>query len=94
VTGPAERFDLAKVTVEGTEPLLADLPLQGTYEHPPLPDGEDAGEYVVPIGWDQTRAREDAMKGMFASTNNACKLRNRFTLEHLATSFGLEEAGA
>jgi hypothetical protein len=58
-----------------------------------LPDDEDAAEYVVPISWHQSRPRENAVwaKGMFAKQNSACKLRNRFTLEQLATAFNLDE---
>ena len=68
------------------------MPLSGNYTHAPLPDGEDAGEYVVPIDWQQTRSRSDAfwVKGMFANQNSACKLRNAFTLEQLATAFDLD----
>ena len=55
-------------------------------------NGEDHREYVVPVRWERTRARSDAywVKGMFANQNSACKLRNRFTLEQLASAFELE----
>lgn len=91
VAGPAEPFESARVTVHGEAKRLSDLPLRGSYEHPPLPDGEDASEYVVPVTWQETRSREQAvwLKGMFANQNSACKLRNQFTLEHLATAFDL-----
>ena len=67
------------------------MPLSGNHTHAPLPDGEDAGEYVVPIDWQQTRTRSDAVwvKGVFANQNSACKLRTSFTLEQLATAFDL-----
>lgn len=96
VTGPAEPFDVASVLVDGEARALSSLPLAGTYAHPPLPDGEDAAEYVVPVSWHQSRPRESAVwaKGMFANQNSACKLRNRFTLEKLATAFNLDEDGA
>jgi len=94
VTGPAEPFEQVKVTVDGTERALADMTLKGNYQHPPLPDGEDAAEYVVPVSWQQTRARDGAewTKGMFANQNSACKLRNRFTLDRFAAAFGLDDA--
>jgi hypothetical protein len=95
VTGAAEPFDMATVLVDGEARALSSLPLVGTYAHPPLPDDEDAAEYVVPVSWYQSRPRESAVwaKGMFASEHSACKLRNRFTLEQLATSFNLDEEG-
>ncbi len=67
-------------------------PLQAAYQHPPLPTGEDHREWVVPVAWQCTRSRAGAhwVKGMFANQNSACKLRNRFTLEQLATAFDLE----
>ena len=94
VTGP-EPFDMATVLVDGEARALSSLPLVGTYVHPPLPDDEDAAEYVVPVSWYQSRPRESAVwaKGMFASEHPACKLRNRFTLEQLATAFNLDEDG-
>jgi len=84
------------VTIDGQPRTLADLPLNGKYAHPPLPDGEDAEEYVVPVAWHHTLNRQDAVwvKGMFANQNSACKLRNHFTLEHLATAFKLGDAGS
>ena len=95
VTGPAMPFDMATVLVDGEARALSSLPLVGTYVHPPLPDDEDAAEYVVPVSWYQSRPRESAVwaKGMFASEHPACKLRNRFTLEQLATAFNLDEDG-
>ena len=91
VSGPAQPFESATVTVDGDHQRLADLTLQGNYTHAALPDGEDAGEYVVPIDWQQTRERSEAfwVKGMFANQNSACKLRNAFTLEQLAMAFDL-----
>lgn len=89
VTGEARPFDEA-VLDDGV--LLAQQPLRANYEHSPLP-GEDHREYVVPVRWQQTRPRSEAfwVKGMFANQNSACKLRNRFTLEQLATAFDLQD---
>jgi hypothetical protein len=93
VTGEAQPFEEAVVDVGGQPSRLADQSLRAAYQHPPLPNGEDHREYVVPVSWEQTRPRSDAfwVKGMFANQNSACKLRNRFTLEKLSTAFGLED---
>lgn len=93
VTGEAQPFEEAVIDVGGETSRLADQSLRAAYQHPTLPNGEDHREYVVPISWDQTRPRSDAfwVKGMFANQNSACKLRNRFTLEKLATAFELED---
>ncbi len=93
VTGEAMPFDEASVELGNGTARLAELPLQAAYQHPPLPSGEDHREYVVPVSWERTRSRADAVwaKGMFANQNSACKLRNRFTLDQLATAFGLED---
>jgi len=92
IAGPAQPFEVATVTVDGESRPLAQLSLTGNYTHAALPDGEDSGEYVVPVDWHQTRARSDAfwVRGMFANQNSACKLRNQFTLEQLATAFDLD----
>jgi hypothetical protein len=92
VTGEAMPFDEAVVTGDdGHVVKLADEPLEGSYHHQELPDGEDNLEYVVPVRWLNTRGREDAFKvtGLFANQNSATKLRNKFTLEQLTQAFGL-----
>jgi len=92
VVGPAQRFDQAKIVVAGQERNVAELELNGSYQHSPLPDNEDAAEYLVPIKWEKAWDRKDAVwvKGMFANENSVCKLRNRFTLDALTRAFGLE----
>ncbi|SFE52511.1 endonuclease NucS domain-containing protein [Blastococcus tunisiensis] len=93
VAGEARPFEDAVVDLEGELVKLADQPLAAAYQHPPRPNGEEHREYVVPVTWERTRPRSDAywVKGMFANQNSACKLRNRFTLEQLATAFHLGE---
>jgi len=95
VTGLAQRFDDAVVTVDGVERGLASLKLHGSYHHSEGVDGEDTAEYVVPVRWEQTRPREQAVweRGMFANQNSACKLHNSFTLDALAAAFGIEDKG-
>ncbi len=92
VTGPAQPVDTAVLDVNGQAVPMASLKLKGSYSHSPLPDGEDVREYVVPVAWERTRSRSDAIwvKGMFANQNSACKLRNQFTLQQLAAAFGLD----
>jgi hypothetical protein len=93
VTGQAQPFDEAVIQVADETVPLADQPLLAKYEHAALPSGEDHREYVVPVSWQETRPRSEAFwtKGMFANQNSACKLRNRFTLEQLASAFDLED---
>nr|WP_279591082.1 endonuclease NucS domain-containing protein [Modestobacter marinus] len=93
VTGEAQPFEAAVVTVDGEQLLLSDQQLAAGYQHQPLPSGEDHREFVVPVEWTATRSRDDAVwvKGMFANQNSACKLRNRFTLEQLVEAFALTD---
>lgn len=91
VTATAEPFDTATVTVDGQPVPLHEQPLTGRYHHPSATAVDDAQDYVVTIDWDTTVDRSAAVweKGMFANQNSACKLRNQFTLDRLAESFGL-----
>lgn len=93
VTEEARPFEEAVFDVGGQPVALAEQSLRAEYQHLPLPNGEDHREYVVPVRWERTRSRSDAywVKGMFANQNSACKLRNRFTLDQLATAFELDE---
>ena len=91
VTGDAMPFDRATLSVDGQTVRMRDLELLGHYTHDV--DDEDSAEYIVPVEWEQTLDREDAVwqKGYFANQNSACKLRNRFTLDGLYAAFGLLE---
>jgi hypothetical protein len=46
----------------------------------------------VPVRWFTSKPRTGAYweKGMFANQNSACKLRQEFTLDRLATHFGVD----
>lgn len=92
VIGAAVPFEHAELIMDGQISKLAALPLKGNYQRRPSTAAEDNREYVVPVTWDTTLAREEAVweKGMFANQNSACKLRNRFTLERLAAAFNVE----
>lgn len=97
VTGPARRFDQARVTVDGAQTALASLPLAGTYKHGKngAIETDEMAEWVVPVRWLTAVPAEQAYweKGMFANQNSACKLRQEFTLERLAKHFDLVEGG-
>lgn len=91
VIGEATTFDDAVLEVAGNEEKMSALPLVGSYRHHNgAPDNE---EWVVPIAWEKTLDRSEAIweKGYFANQNSACKFRNRFTLEGLTTAFGLAD---
>lgn len=92
VTGEAVPFAEAVVGEGDGTARLADRPLTGSYSHPPRED-EDTAEYLVPVRWEHTRPRPQAIwvKGMFANQNSACPLRSKFTLDTLAEAFGLHD---
>lgn len=95
VTGPAQRFDSARVIVDEVEVDLVDEPLLGTYVHSKdgARDSDEVAEWVVPVRWFAAVPAQQAYwkKGMFANQNSACKLRQEFTLERLAQHFGLDD---
>ncbi|CAN5296588.1 hypothetical protein BH23GEM4_BH23GEM4_23640 [soil metagenome] len=80
------------VDVNGARVSILEAPLKAPNmgEHA---DDQELSEYVVRVEWQHTAPLEDAVweKGMFANQNSACKLRNKFTLEHLAQRFGLDD---
>lgn len=94
VIGLAQRFDEARVSVDGVDVPLAAQSLVGSYERGK--DGQRASdevaEWVVPVRWFTAVPPEQAYweKGMFANQNSACKLRQEFTLERLAAHFALD----
>jgi hypothetical protein len=57
-------------------------------------DADDAklGEWVVPVQWIDTRAREQAIRDsdFFANQNSAVKLTHGYTLQQLTKAFDLE----
>jgi hypothetical protein len=91
VIGEAMTFEDATLSVDGSLRKMAELPLEGVYEH--NFDVDDSEEYVVPVRWIRAMPRGEAVweKGFFANQNSACKLRSRFTLDELATRFGLDD---
>ena len=94
-TGPAQRFDTALVTVDGVQVALADQPLVGGYGQgdAAVVATDDMAEWIVPVRWFATVPADQAYweKGMFANQNSACKLRQEFTLQRLASHFGVDE---
>lgn len=95
VTGPAQRFDHARVTVDGVDVALATQPLTGNYQHVKDggPETDEIAEWVVPVRWSRAVPVDQAYweRGMFANQNSACKLRQEYTLERLAQHFRLTE---
>lgn len=68
--------------------------LNAPYAHgnPGQAQTDDVAEYVVPVRWFTSKPKTGAYweKGMFANQNSACKLRQEFTLDRLATHFGVD----
>jgi hypothetical protein len=56
-------------------------------------DNLDLCEYLVRVEWIKTVPRDQAYweRGMFAIQHTVCRLRNRFTIEHLAKHFEIED---
>lgn len=56
-------------------------------------DDPQLAEYVVPVKWIKTRARDQAVKDsdFFANQNSAVKLTHGYTLRRLAEAFGVDE---
>ena len=96
-TGPAQRFDDARVEVDGVDVPLAEQSLVGTYQRgdEATPEPDETAEWVVPVQWIVSVPAERAYweKGMFAIRNSACKLRQEFTLVRLAQHFELDGGG-
>jgi len=92
VLAPAQRFEDARVVVNGADVTLASQPLTGTYTHQRDEVDENA-EWVVRVDWINTVPEKDAywVKGMFASQHSACKLRQEFTLDRLGEHFGIHD---
>jgi hypothetical protein len=91
VTGEAQRFDQARVNIDGIAMPLRDLELVGTYRHED-DEADDAAEWAVPIEWIHAVPKEQAIwkNGMFANQNTAAKLRQQFTIEQVTEAFNLE----
>lgn len=88
VTGPATRVRDFRVSVDGEERPLLELPLAAKKmsEHA---DDPDLSEYVVPVEWTVEVPRDQAFRksGLFANQNIACKLRDTATLKALVEHF-------
>lgn len=89
---PATRFEVAEVRAGEQWVPLHKQTLAGFYRKDTNADDDDA-EWVVPVDWIDARPESGAYweKGMFGSQHSACKLRQEFTLERLATHFGLDD---
>lgn len=90
----AVKFDDAQVLIDNEWEPLAAQELHATYAHGLEGEAktDDNAEYVVPVRWITSIPKDQAFweKGMFANQNSACKLRQEFTLERIATHFGID----
>ncbi|MFF4989505.1 endonuclease NucS domain-containing protein [Streptosporangium saharense] len=93
VTGEARPAHEAILEIDGELRRFTDLELKGSYRHKGDEHDETLAEYIVPVTWIQTVPRDSARwaQGMFANQNSACKLRNKFTLDHLYKEFNLTD---
>lgn len=92
VTGPAAPVEEGTLEVDGQSVPFARIPMHGRYSHGATAVAEGRGEYFLPVRWIDARPVEEAYweKGMFANQNSACKLRQQFTLERLASHFDID----
>ncbi|SDL36851.1 hypothetical protein [Streptomyces indicus] len=53
--------------------------------------GEDRCEWIVPVTWEASVPRAEALwrTGFFANQNSACKLRACFTIDEVSRHFGI-----
>lgn len=81
-----------KVTINGTEMPILDVPLEapGMEEYA---DDSERSERLVRVEWLKTLPAKEAVreKGMYANQNSATKLRNKFTLDKLTEYFALDD---
>jgi hypothetical protein len=68
---------------------MAELDLQGRYQHQATGDDDETAEHVVPVTWQHTVSLGEALRGggLFASTHSACKLRHQYTIAKLTEAF-------
>lgn len=74
---------------------LSGQPLDGTYQHagPGQEETDEITDWVIPVRWLATVSLDQAFMeaGMFSNPNAACRLRQEFTLERLATHFEVDD---
>ncbi len=77
--------------VDGRPVPFRSLDLKAPYIHESegTDPHEDHREWIVPVQWTHTVAREDAFRipGLFANQNSACRLRHRFTVDTVTSFF-------
>lgn len=61
VTGPVLPYDGAVLEMDGEQQRFTDLPLQGSYARNGDQEDRTLVEYVVPVAWTKTCARDDAV---------------------------------
>ena len=76
----------------GYDKRLLDLPLVGPGIQRNLDDPETA-EWIVGVSWIRDFLESEALwtPGMFANQNTVCRMRNQFTIEQIASAWGLAD---
>ncbi|MFI6211030.1 endonuclease NucS domain-containing protein [Nocardia brasiliensis] len=91
VVGEAQPADEVELTVDDIAIPFHSLDLKAEYRHTPTQPvaDEDYREWVLPVRWHRTVARDNALRkrGLFANQNSACNLRNQFTIDEVTSFF-------
>jgi hypothetical protein len=89
----ATRIKDFKVTLDGKQISILDIPDLKAPKMWENADDPELSEYAVGIEWLQTLPPEQAIreKGLFANQNSACRLRDQNTIERLVKAFHLDE---
>lgn len=93
VTAEARPYPEALLSTGGVTRRMEELDLAGSYVHTEAPqDGQDRREWVVPVDWQATVPRAQALwkPGMFANQNSACRLRSKFSIEQATQYFKID----
>jgi hypothetical protein len=92
VTGAAVPVNEFKVTTDGSEVPILQMPLQAPQM---AKNSEDPvlSEYLVRVDWLKAVPKSEAYweKGFFALQHTACRLTSSFTIERLSQHFGLDD---
>jgi hypothetical protein len=93
VTTEARPYPNVPLTSKGITRDMSELDLAGTYVHTNVPqDEQDRREWIVPVDWQATVPRTQALwkPGMFANQNSACRLRSSFSIDEATRYFNID----